>query len=123
MREKLLLALLCCFLAGCASSSADIAPSYISPLQYNGLTCQQIGLEAQRVSARATELAGRQDDKRTNDAVATTVGVVLFWPALFFIEGDKQTAGELARLKGEFDALQQASVQKNCGMQFQQAPT
>jgi hypothetical protein len=67
--------------------SPDIAPSYILPLQYDGLTCQQIALEAQRVSARVGSRRG-QDAKRTNEAVATTVGVVLFLPPLFFIEGD-----------------------------------
>jgi len=66
--------------------------------------------------------AGAQDKQRTNDAIATTVGVVVFWPALFFIGGDKQTAAELARLKDEMDAIEQTSICKNCGIQFQRAP-
>jgi hypothetical protein len=42
---------------------------------------------------------------------------VLFWPALFFLEGgDGAEAQEYARLKGEFDALQQMSVQKRCNL-------
>jgi len=41
------------------------------------------------------------------------VGLVLFWPALFFLAGsDKKD--ELARLKGEYDALEQAAIQKDC---------
>ena len=47
------------------------------------------------------------------------VGLVLFWPALFFIKGDKQSAAELARLKGELDAIQQASIMHNCGITVQ----
>src|ERR1700745_823643 len=43
-------------LAGCASSAADITPSYISPVQYSSYNCQQLGLEAQSVSARAAAL-------------------------------------------------------------------
>ena len=65
--------------------------------------------------------AGAQDKQRTNDAIATTVGVVVFWPGPF-IGGDKQTAAELARLKGEMDAIEQTSIRKNCGIQFQRAP-
>jgi hypothetical protein len=118
MRENFCLASMCFVLAGCASSSSEIRAQYISPLQYQDLTCQQIGAEAQRVSARASEVAGVQDDKSTNDAVATGVGLILFWPSLFFIKGDGQTAAELGRLKGEFDALEQASIQKNCGIRF-----
>lgn len=118
MRESFCLATACFVLAGCASSSSEIRPKYISPLQYQHLTCQQIGAEAQRVSARASEVAGVQDQKSTDDAVATGVGLVLFWPTLFFIKGDGQTAAELGRLKGEFDALEQISIQKDCGIQF-----
>jgi hypothetical protein len=43
----------------------------------------------------------------------------VFWPALFLIGGDKQGAAELARLKGEMDAIEQASIRKRCGIQFQ----
>jgi len=33
---------------GCVSSSADIAPAYVSPVVYQGYnTCQQLALEAQ----------------------------------------------------------------------------
>src|SRR4029077_6203179 len=68
-------------LAGCASSAADITPSYISPVQYSSYNCQQLGLEAQSVSARAAALSGAQDSQRTKDALATTAAVVVFWPA------------------------------------------
>jgi hypothetical protein len=47
---------------------------------------------------------------------------VLFWPTLFFIKGDGQTAAELARLKGEFDTLEKVSIEKNCGLQFRPKP-
>lgn len=63
-------------------------------------------------------MAGIQDSKSTNDAVAMGVGLVLFWPSLFFIKGDGQTAAELSRLRGEFEALEQVSIQKNCNHQF-----
>jgi hypothetical protein len=53
--------------------------------------------------------------------VATGVGIVLFWPALFFIKGEGASAGEVARLKGEMDAIEQASIRKNCNIQFQKA--
>jgi hypothetical protein len=111
-------------LAGCASSSDDVGSIYVSPLAYQQYNCQQIGQEAERVSRRAAEIAGVQDSKATSDAVMTGVGLVLFWPSLFFIKGDGQTAAELGRLKGEFEALEKASIEKNCGLQFnrQQPP-
>lgn len=45
------------------------------------------------------------------------VGLVLFWPSLFFLEGgDGPEAAEFSQLKGEFEALRQNSVQKECGI-------
>lgn len=104
--------------AGCASASKDITPTYVSPYMYDNLSCQQIAMEAQNVSARAAEAAGSQDSQRTKDAVVTGVAIVVFWPAAFFVGGDKQTAAELARLRGELEALEQVSVRKNCGIEF-----
>ncbi|QOZ45111.1 hypothetical protein XH89_17725 [Bradyrhizobium sp. CCBAU 53340] len=40
-------------LAGCASSSSDITPSYVSPMIYQSYNRQQLAMEAQSVSARA----------------------------------------------------------------------
>jgi hypothetical protein len=33
-------------LGGCASSSADITPAYVSPVMYQAYTCQQLAQEA-----------------------------------------------------------------------------
>src|SRR5262249_35162365 len=106
-------------LGGCATSSDKITASYVSPMQYETWNCRQLAEEAQRISHRAAAAAGAQDSQVTKDAVATTVGVIVFWPALFLIGGDKQNAAELARLKGEMEAIEQASIRKNCGIQFQ----
>ncbi len=119
MRDLTTIGALCLLTTGCASSSSEIGAQYVSPIQYQSYTCQQIGQEAQRVSQRAAQVAGVQDEKSTNDAVAMGVGLVLFWPGLLFIKGDGTTAAELGRLKGEFEALEQASIQKNCNIQFQ----
>lgn len=107
-------------LAGCASKSSEILAAYVSPVAYQNYTCEQLQMEAQTVSQRATVASGQQDKARKNDAVKTTVGVVLFWPVLLFNEGDGAKANELANLKGQMQAIQQASTQKNCGFTFQQ---
>lgn len=109
-------------LAACPAKSSDITASYISPVTYSTYTCQQLGLEAQAVAARAAALSGAQDDQRTHDQIATGVAIVVFWPAAFFVGGDKQTAAELGQMKGQLVAIEQASVQKNCGITFNHGP-
>ncbi len=105
--------------AGCASSADDIAPSYISPIAYENYTCDQLSAEAQTVSLRAAQAAGVQNKARTTDAVVTTVGLVVFWPSLFFLKGNGPQAAELANLKGQMEAIERASILKNCRITFQ----
>src|SRR5579871_6275613 len=119
MRNLGMVALAAPILAGCASASADIQASYVSPVQYQTYTCQQLALEAQAVSSRAAIVSGAQDEHRTNDAVATGVAVVIFWPAVFLVKGDGNTEAELANLKGQLIAIEQASNAKHCGIRFQ----
>jgi hypothetical protein len=120
--RKLVSVAIALLIGGCASKSADIAPSYVSPMTYQSFSCQQLTAEATRVSAAAAAASGQQDSQATKDAVATTVGVIIFWPTLFLIGGDKQNAAQLAQLKGQMDAIEQTSIQKNCGIQFRPAP-
>lgn len=107
-------------LGACASSPENIAPAYVSPTLYQNLSCAQLAAEAQHVSHRAAAAAGQQQRRATGDAVATGVALVVFWPALFFIKGDGASSAELARLRGEAVAIQQASTAKGCGIQFRQ---
>lgn len=107
------------FLAACASKSENIQATYMSPMVYEPYTCSQLAEEGQRISARAAQVAGVQDKNRQDDTIKTTVGVILFWPILFANEGDGQTAAELAQLKGQKKAIEEASIKKNCGIRFQ----
>lgn len=105
-------------ISACAQKSADISAAYVSPLAFQSHSCAQLGAEAQRVSARAADAIGRQDKQASDDAAVTAVSLILFWPAAFFIEGDDETAAEVARLKGEMEAIEQANIQKSCGLQL-----
>jgi hypothetical protein len=114
-------ALIALALGACASRSSDITPSYVSPISYQSHTCPQLAQEAQAISARAAQVSGAQDQKRSNDQIATGVAVVVFWPAAFLVGGDGPLAAELAQLKGQMVAIEQASIHKKCGIQFQRS--
>lgn len=119
MFKKTIIALVAtAMLAGCASAPKDIAPAYVSTGLYENLSCQQLRREAESVSARAAVASGQQEKNRSQDAAMTGVGIVLFWPALFFMKGDGAAAAEVARLKGEMQAIDQVNRIKNCGITF-----
>jgi hypothetical protein len=112
-------AILAALAAGCASRSSEVTATYVSTLSYQSHTCPQLAAEAEHIASRAAQLSGAQDSKATRDAVATTVGIVVFWPLLFAVRGDDNTTAELGRMKGEMEAIERMSVQKNCGIKFQ----
>jgi hypothetical protein len=101
-------------LTGCATASKDIAGTYVSPMQYHTYDCQQLAGESQRIQGRVNQLGGRLDEAAANDKALTGIGLILFWPALFALGGTKQQEAEYARLKGEYDAVQQAAILKKC---------
>lgn len=70
----------------------------------------------ERVTNRANELHGRLKKLAEDDSAQMTVGLILFLPALFFLEGgDGPEAAEYARLKGERATLVKIAVEKDCG--------
>ena len=118
MKFKLSLVILV-ILTGCASQPEDISSQYVSTLQYKDYDCDQLAGEATRISRRANELHGSLEETANNDAAQMGVGLILFWPTLFFLEGgDGAQAQEYGRLKGERDAIEKISVQKKCEIDF-----
>jgi hypothetical protein len=101
---------------GCSAAAKDISAKYVSPAQYASYDCEQIEQELIRVSGKVQEITGQLDDNRETDNITTTAGIILFWPALFFLGGTKEQEAEYAQLKGEYNALEQASIQKKCGL-------
>jgi len=99
--------------SGCSKKAAEVQPSYVSPARFQHLDCEQLRTEIVGVSTRVRQISGDQDDEAEKDAVAMGVGLVLFWPALFFLAGDDR-AGELGYLKGDYEALKQVAAQKDC---------
>lgn len=111
-------------LAGCASKPSEIGAASVSSIQFNNHTCTQLGMESERISTRINELYASLDKKATNDAVAMGVGMLVFWPALFFLEGgDGPEAQEYAHLKGEYNAVEKVAIKKECTVQLAQLKT
>jgi hypothetical protein len=98
-------------LSGCATEP-EVAPT--SAAYYELFDCTQLVEHARNVSVTAAELAGL----RPHQCLAAT-RVVIFWPAAFERNFGGPQGEELSKLKSEFEAVQQSSLQKNCSIQFQ----
>lgn len=82
-----------------------------------------IGAGSSRNFSKSRHPFGCAGQSASKDQLATAAAIVVFWPAAFFVGGDKQTAAELANMKGQMVAIEQASIAKKCNIQFQGKPT
>ena len=106
-------------LSACASSPKKIAATYVSPMKYQSYDCQQIGLEQANVEQRTNVLYHSLKKRNTNDKVMMGVGLLVAWPALLFMKGNNGAQNiEYAQLKGDYEALRNASVARKCELSF-----
>ncbi len=102
-------------LTACASHPDQIRAVEVSTSQYEHYDCEQISMKLDLVANRTAELYTSLREERSTDAAQTTIGLLLFFPALLFLEGgDGLEAEDYARLKGQYEALQDVAVAKKC---------
>lgn len=107
-------------LGACATT---VKPTYVSPTQYQALSCQQLQSEYNRIQQYID--SGVQPPKRSGVGVGVGVGVGGGWgshggwgigPSVSVNMGQSSNTKktELARLLGEQEAVVQAAQFKNC---------
>ena len=97
-----------CALSACASRPESIAASYVSHEKYTQLDCAQLATKMTDVRAELDKYSKLQDSKATGDAW----GVFLLGIPFSQMSGDH--AGDVARLKGEVEAVDTAQVRNKC---------
>jgi hypothetical protein len=108
MRKVVLLACAAA-LVGCAKSPGSIAPSYVSDITYRNVSCSDLAVESERMNQALARASAQQEQARGND----TVGIILIGLPVSSLSGDN-VAPEIARLKGELEAIHRVSLQKKC---------
>jgi hypothetical protein len=81
------------------------------------------GLAAALLLAFYIAIARRLSENRSGGGFICRTILVVLSPFTSLIGGSKQNAAELARRKGEMDAIEQASIRKKCGIRFRAAPS
>ena len=110
MRVKVAAVLPIALLAGaCAKAPEAITASYVSDLQYQNLSCPQLASESSRLYDALATASGQQRQARSNDVV----GVILIGLPVSSLSGDN-IAPEIARYKGELEAIHRVGLSKGC---------
>lgn len=95
-------------LSACATRPESISASYVSHEKYTHLDCTQLATKMTDVRADLDKYSKLQDSKATGDAW----GVFLLGIPFSQMSGDH--AGDVARLKGEVEAVDTAQVKNKC---------
>lgn len=108
MKSALLIAAAALTLAACANRPESIRASFVSHEKFVHLECAGLSEKMIGTKAELEKVSKMQDEKATGDAF----GVFLLGIPFSKLSGDHE--GEVARLKGEVEALETAQVKNKC---------
>ncbi len=102
-------ALLLCLLAtACANRPDTIKASYVAHEKYMDVECEQLGTRMADARASLTKVSELQNNKANGDAF----GVFLLGIPFSKLSGDHEA--DVARWKGEIEAIDTAQIRKKC---------
>jgi len=102
---------LAAFASACATQGANVASSYVPSSRYSSATCESLAEDFVQVKQSENTLSGQLDTAFNKDAALVIVGALIF-----FIGSDKAKEAELARVKGEREAIQRAMNDRKCAV-------
>ena len=94
--------------AACANRPESIHASYVSHEKYAYLDCPALALKLSETKEELARMSKLQDEKATGDAI----GVFLILVPVSKLTGDYE--GDVARLKGEVEAIETAQIKAKC---------
>ena len=104
-----------------AKRASEVNAAYVDAYNFENKSCQQILILAEEFKQKTPSLERKVDETRRQDKIKEQVGLWLFWPTYFFMEGNADEQTELAIARGNLNALRTAALQKNCNVYQNQA--
>ena len=104
-------------IVGCSSApkASEVSAAYVPTGYYSNMSCEQLIAEAEAVRRPVPALEDAVNKHRSNQTGVEVVTWVLFWPAAFLLDKGEATSGQLAKAKGEIEAISLAMRSKKCG--------
>lgn len=113
LRRTLIICIVTALLGGCASTSTDIEPVPASMAPYANLSCDALRRHGHQTSVQIEAIRETIADTSVSDRLAMGIGLV-FWPALFMIDGNGDKQDKLAILKGQQISIEDTLFELNC---------
>jgi hypothetical protein len=78
------------------------------------MSCRQLQAEAEIVRARTPGLEAAVERTYKDDKAMEAVTWILFWPAVFAMDGNDAEARQLAQAKGQLESISAVMRSKGC---------
>lgn len=108
LREIAAVSGLALLMSGCANRPESIHASFVSHERFAGMSCPALAGRLGETQAQLADASRAQD----NAANADAVGVFLVLVPVSKLTGDREA--DVARLKGEVEAIETAQVKAKC---------
>jgi hypothetical protein len=100
------------------AASAKASSTHFDAGYYRKYSCQQLFEEGRKTSAQAIALSGQTNKGRVTD-VASTEDIIVM-PGI--VSGEWPLSGQLALIKQQMLAIEDASIQSQCEIEFLDPP-
>ncbi len=107
------------FSCSTAKKANQVDAAYIPSSQYENRSCDELMLLAEEIKQQTPSLERKVDETRRKDKVREQVGLWLFWPSYFFMEGNAEEQTDLALARGQLNAIRNVAIQKKCNTRYQ----
>ena len=113
---KIILILSIFFIVGCSSAqkSSEVRATVVSVAPYLKMDCKELASESNALVSKAQSLGAQVDSEYQSDKNVELVTWILFAPAAFFLDGNAESAAELANIRGQLQAVQEAQKINQC---------
>jgi hypothetical protein len=108
--------------AACTTSPSNVDAQYVSPTTYQSWSCPQLLDEKARLASEVARVSNLQRENANADTAIVAAGIILAPILLIGLAATKDRKSELAKLKGESDAVDTSIAAKQCSMPAGGAP-
>lgn len=100
--------------SGCAQQPSKIAAAEVNRSAFIASSCRTLSSHLYSVETKLGQLSAAQKAEADKDAAWVAGGALLFFPAMAVAAAGEDHAGEIAKLKGQKNAISEQMIISNC---------
>ena len=97
-----------------AQKASEVVPASISTTSFSDLSCNQLRSEVRLLEPSIPKLEAAVDKDYKRDKTLEAVTWILFWPAVFAMDGNDGEVGDLSTARGKLKAVEEQMRLKGC---------